>query len=506
MKKKILPIALGCLLLTPVVQAAPWLGTGDIFLRDDIQQLADAGIVTVPVTTYPLMWAGIGQDIEMIELHDVPERLQTPYLRVRHYYQKARNNDGGKHYKARLATDSRRFQGFGGDIDGTGKAESGVEMITDRFALKLNTQYSSADDDSAYQHQQKLTADGSYAAMVVENWVLRAGAVDQWWGPGWDNSLILSDNARPLPALSISRNDSHAFETPWLNWIGPWAFTMQMAQLESSRTVPRAKLWGSRLTLRPVSQLEVGVSWTIMWGGEGQPDSLSDFFNAVTGDTRCVHGGTDCDPADLTKLGNQMAGYDFRWADEVLGWPLAVYGQTIGEDVINTIKPTDKAYLFGAETRVQYEQQSILLFAEYTDTQVDCDNAGIREKNCYYEHLVYQSGHRYKGRALGASIDNDSVSWTLGAISQQANNHSWQAKLRWIEINSDNTDRYQGVPELGHTLTDLAEDVVQVDVSYRFPWKKGMLTLGGDISRSTMVETDKTSNDVNLFASWEYRY
>ena len=31
---------------------------------------------------------------------------------------------------------------------------------------------------------------------------LRLSVTDRWWGPGWDGSLILSNNARPIPAIT----------------------------------------------------------------------------------------------------------------------------------------------------------------------------------------------------------------------------------------------------------------------------------------------------------------
>ena len=43
--------------------ASPWIDASDLFLRHHIQQLADAGVITAPVTTYPLMWGAINNDL-----------------------------------------------------------------------------------------------------------------------------------------------------------------------------------------------------------------------------------------------------------------------------------------------------------------------------------------------------------------------------------------------------------------------------------------------------------
>ena len=310
-----------------------------------------------------------------------------------------------------------------------------------------------------------------------------------------------------MPALSLTRNDSHAFESPWLSWIGPWTFTAQMAQLETSRTVSKAKLWSTRGTFKPLPSLEIGGSWSIMWGGEGQPGSLSDFFKAVTNQERCVSGGNDCEAINKTKYGNHLAGIDIRWSSRLMGQPFALYGQTIGEDAGGTILPADKAYIFGAETTFRWDNDSYRLFAEYTDTEVDCRHEQPGRLDCYYEHdETYHSGYRYKGRTLGTSFDNDSKGLTLGVIAQQDNHHNWQAKLRYVQVNTNDSDLFPTDPKLGHTVSKVAQDVMQVDVSYRMPMAGGMLTLGGDISRAEIVKTKKKDNDVNVFASWEYRY
>ncbi len=43
-----------------------------------------------------------------------------------------------------------------------------------------------------------------------------------WWGPGWISALALSNNARPIPQIGISRIDTSPFKTKWLSWMGPW--------------------------------------------------------------------------------------------------------------------------------------------------------------------------------------------------------------------------------------------------------------------------------------------
>ena len=48
--------------------AEPWIDTSDIYLKANIQLLADTGHITTPVTTYPLMWHDIAQDSKKMNL------------------------------------------------------------------------------------------------------------------------------------------------------------------------------------------------------------------------------------------------------------------------------------------------------------------------------------------------------------------------------------------------------------------------------------------------------
>ena len=92
---------------------------------------------------------------------------------------------------------------------------------------------------------RELRPDGSYLGMSLGNWMVSAGYLDRWWGPGWQGSLILSNNARPMPSIAIDRNESTPFDLPVLRWLGPWRLSTFMQQFESDRDYSNALLFGS---------------------------------------------------------------------------------------------------------------------------------------------------------------------------------------------------------------------------------------------------------------------
>ena len=127
-----------------------------------------------------------------------------------------------------------------------------------------------------------LSLDGSYLAARLGNWSATLGKVDRWWGPGWDGSLILSSNARPIPTISIERRMPEPFESKWLSWLGPWSFQSFVGRLEEERHVPNPLLWGMRGDLSPtiLDGLELGFFRVIQLGGQGRPQGLSTFVDA----------------------------------------------------------------------------------------------------------------------------------------------------------------------------------------------------------------------------------
>lgn len=478
--------------------AAMWVDSNDISLRHHIQKLADYNIITAPVTTYPLMWDAIDNDLLRVQREELPKELEDSFAYVFHYYKQARYPKYSNQVVLSGSTQAPRLSGFGAKVREKASLTVSREHVGDFWAGKLSTQIRKLDDGG-----NETTFDDSYIAAIYGNWIFRAGAISQWWGPGWESSLIMSNNARPLPAISITRSNSDAFETPLLSWIGPWTFTTQMAKLESDRYVPNALLWSARGTFRPFSNLELGASWSIQWGGDGQPNSPKDFFKALASQEQCVNGESQCDSSQITKLGNQLAGYDLRWNDRLFDVPFSFYFQVVGEDSASSL-PTDKAYVYGADTTLNIADMPVRIFVEYTDTEVAC-GGDPDSLNCFYEHGTYRTGYRYQGKAIGSTFDNDASMVTIGIIGSTEEMHHWSGKLRFGELNSDNIDRGFNSALIGNTVSKVAEDLVELELTYQRPIFRGMLSIQTQISQSNFQD-DSSDNDINISAQWDYRF
>lgn len=497
------------------VNAEPWVKPDDYGLRADIQQLADAGVILAPVTTYPLMWKSFISDVESMPLEQLSPSLQDALLRIKHRYKSENSSSHSLQLSAFAATDPIIATSFGATNTQETELSAAYAYLGDNFAAKVAINYrkdgkkclvDGKTTDDIVTDEQALTdcndtsLDDSYLAYRLGNWIFRAGAVEQFWGPGVDNSLIMSGNAKPLPALSVTREKSTAFETPWLSWIGQWSFTAQMAKLESKRVIPDALLWSTRVNFRPIQQLEIALSWSAQWAGDGQPSSAGDFIDVITGQTACIGEANSCDAQFESKIGNQLAGIDIRWSDTLFNHPYALYASTIGEDASSQFKPSDRAYLFGVQTTQRIYEQNILFNIEYIDTGVTCTSELIRE-NCYYENIDYKSGYRYHGRTIASTYDNDTQSVVLTLLGQLSSGDDWQVKLRNVDYNSDKSDRYQNNIDLGNSITKTGFNSKQLELRYRMLSMGGRVTLGAFASNN-----DGAENDTSAFAKYEYNF
>jgi len=259
--------------------------------------------------------------------------------------------------------------------------------------------------------QRQVGASGDYGSWdgsalswrIDPHWRVGAGRIAHHWGPAWDGSLILGTAARPFPNASVAAASGPLARDGFWWWLGEIDFSAFFGRLEDERAdYARPYLMGARAVVRPWPWLELAISRTAMWGGEGRDTSLKTFLKSVLGRDNSCSGG-DCD----TQPGNQLGGYDARLKLDRWLPGVGLYGQMIGEDdrPDDIPLPAKNMYLAGAEWR----RGDALLFVEWTDSTAKA--AGVA-----YNHFIYTYGYRYKGRPLGHWADGDSNLWSVGGL------------------------------------------------------------------------------------------
>lgn len=237
-----------------------------------------------------------------------------------------------------------------------------------------------------------------YGKVALSNFELQLGKDSLWWGPGRHGSLLMSNNAQPFGMIKLAT--PHPIALPWiLRPLGLFKFSLFLAELEKDRDIPRAKLTGFRLNVKPHPNVELGASRTVMLGGDGAPPvSCTDYLQVFV-------------PTSEQPETNQLAGFDvsylWRTWDFVPVRSVKIYADFAGEDEAGFL-PSKWGKLVGVKL-------GDLLRTGQTDLRVEfADNHISGYPNVFYNHSLYTSGYTYKGRIMGHHMGTDSRDLFVG--------------------------------------------------------------------------------------------
>lgn len=431
------------ILLVPLSSSAnPWLDTGDMRLRHQLQMLSDADVLDAPLTTWPLMTRDIHERLKQpVEGQTLSSVLQDVLDDIN---QRLKKEDYGAGFKIRANGHSKEL--LIRDFSGEGREKTSLSYDGQWSNPVIDVRLkATVADESDHPNDKTLRLDESYIASSLDNWKVTVGKQSRWWGPGWDGSLILSNNARPIPSISVENISSEMFDNKYLRWMGSNKLHMFIGQLESDRGIPGAKLIGTRLTLRPFSSLELGLHRTIQWGGDGQDESFSNLIKTIASVRVDKQDGTLG-----TVRGNQIAGLDFRWNLPVSGKNnYALYGQYIGEDRVDgSLLLGDETFLLGGSVSGFSEKfsGSWRAYLEATDTSA-ASFKGRARNNIIYNHGTYTDGYRYQDLSMGHGIDSDAKIVSAGLILSQKNGDFWRGWVKHAKLNIDGVGKNPIAPK-----------------------------------------------------------
>jgi hypothetical protein len=471
--------------------ASPWIETGDEQVRHHLATLADAGFISSPTAAWPLMWSNLKADLDNLNPADLNEGQLWSYRFLRHELRKAMNLlvfSQSVHASDQITT----IGNFATDSNESFESSLGIAYTGEKLAYQAQATYSRDPADG-----QTYRADGSNINYLIGNWVIGAGLIDRWWGPGWESSLILSSNARPTPSIYLQRNLTLPFETPLLNWLGAWQMTTFMGQLESDREYPNAKLWGMRVDIKPFNQFELGLSRTAQWGGKSRRNDLTTFVKLFLGKDNLDDIDADLTQDHTNEPGNQLAGLDWRWGYSYGATSGSVYGQWIGEDEAGGM-PSRSIGMAGVELNRLLGETHARLSLEAHNTRVYFyDSEKAKEfGNVAYEHGIYHNGYRFHDRPIGASTDNDTESLTLRSQLYFRNGKSLNVSLGHHRINIDGTNAAEPG---GSSFGDNEQNTYLAQVSYTAPLNDVLLLeiSAFNFSNGIRYQVDNASTNVH---------
>lgn len=472
-------------------QAGPFADPDDLLLRHDVQFLVDTGVLKLSATTWPVSWPDVDAQLRALPVEALDALNSAARAAVRRLRwqvaQESTNHELRTHATLSAINERQAIRTFNAQARERLETTAQLEWLGDVLAFRLRATHANNAVD-----QKDYRLDGSYLSVLLGNWALGGGQIDRWWGPGWDSSLILSTNARPIPGLFLQRMRAVPFESKWLSWLGPWQFVVTLGVMEGHpRVIENPGFLGMRFAFRPLDGLEVGLTRTAQFAGEGRPHDVDTFLRLLIGQDNRGSRGVNVS----NEPGNQLAGYDFRWNFTLAEQNVVLHTQLIGEDEAGGL-PSRFIGQFGAEVAGAvpgFESfDAYRVWLEYADTALNFFEQDPIF-NGAYNHDIYQTGYRYYNRSIGHTLDNDGRMASLGALLIGVDDTLWRLQLQFGEFNRDGNRP--------NSIAAGAEDFQRIQLGVDLPLTNSRLSIDLGMLRREPVGQD-SEDDAFVGIRW----
>ena len=401
----------GCLVGQGLAASVPW--TPSATARSDIEVLVDDAGLALTVSQWPLP-----RDAVQHALDGLPARLPPGLDAARARVQQELRAQAASRIGLTVRERHDALSGFGDDATpGSSLQLRSAELDGPHLVMQVGGRLDPVADSG--RHAPTARLDESAVAIDAFGVQAQAWAHRSWWGPGWQSALPLSNNPPPLDGIGFQRAAATPSESPWLSWLGPWNLDFFLARTEGEPHGPgsNALISGARLTARPFSHVEFGLTSMEQFGGEGHPETLSSWLRAIGGSRPNVNG-----PSEYAKdSGNGLAGYDLRIRCPD-GVRCAFYGQFMGED---DRKHLPYRFLNLLGTEVWSADGVTRMYFEAAETSCRVQFIGSSGRGCAYHNYAYPRGFAASNRWLGASAGSDARLLTVGWIDSE-----WDSAVR----------------------------------------------------------------------------
>jgi membrane-associated phospholipid phosphatase len=251
----------------------------------------------------------------------------------------------------------------------------------------------------------------AYVGLNLANWQISYGRRSLWWGPSEGGTMLFTNNAGPLNNMfTIDRVTP--FRLPWiLRYLGDMrlqAFIGQLSGQEFLSTIfsgvtgptigqfgqtlhPQPFLSGEKISFKFTQNFEFNMSKTTIYGGPGNPLTLSTFLKSTFG--RHVHGDV---------LGDGRSAVDFSYRIPKLRDWLTAYGEAFTEDEISPIAYPGKSTFQGGLyfARLPRIPKLDLRLEGGSTSPVNYDACN----GCFYYNLQYLNGYTNHGSLIGTWV------------------------------------------------------------------------------------------------------
>ncbi|MGA6983361.1 MAG: capsule assembly Wzi family protein [Candidatus Sulfotelmatobacter sp.] len=246
-----------------------------------------------------------------------------------------------------------------------------------------------------------------YVGMQLDNWQFTIGKQALWWGADRSGPMLFSTNAAPILMLQVSR--VKPFKLPllgntrldylvgrltgyhWVNsattgYSGSWTQTLS----------DQPFIVGEKVSLKPTSDLELGISVTALFGGPGVPANLHKLLQAG-------FSSGNGEPGSPSDPGDRRGGFDFNYRVPGMRDWLSFYADAFTDDEPNPWLAWNKTALTSGLylsrvpgiQKVDFRVEGI-----YTDPP----GSKTTQDGFFYHNDRFLSGYTNNGNLIGSWI------------------------------------------------------------------------------------------------------
>ena len=240
--------------------ASPWFEPDDVYLRSDLQVLADAGLINSPINTYPLKWARINADLQKVDVSQLPLSLRQSYAHVVYALQGAVLDRNNQRFKAGYANKARNDSSFSAPMTQKWQSLSSYEITAHDYAYRLAVNYQNQPNRRG-NNSSEFSLDSSFFAYNFGNASVSVGSLQRWWGPTWIYNLAWGHTRGTIPGVDFAYD---GYDWPL---IGNWHIETFIGNTKTLND--NHKQWSSRFEFSPINWLDLGVSYQKWFSDHG---------------------------------------------------------------------------------------------------------------------------------------------------------------------------------------------------------------------------------------------
>ena len=452
------------------VDSSPWGTPDDALLKHDLQILTDAGLLNIPLNTWPIAWGDVAYNLKIDNPDELSPEILLSFQRIRQRLMEEQMGGISANTEIKVSKNPDRIMSFFDSVSAKKLAASNVSYMSKNLVINLKYEKTDIYD----------LLDESHISLARGNYSMTLGSKKNWWGPGWMGSTVLSTNARPIKGLSIERNFSDPFQNRFLSILGNWDLAFILGDIKSINQAPDRRFTALRIGMRPRDNLEIGFSKSAVICEKGSGCGLSKVIDGIIGSDEVY---------DLNT-------FDYRVSGSMFDLPYAAYGQISGSTLSNSVG------LFGLESWGNIEEsqkfESYRIFTELSSST--CGIFGGKSKyGCAYQDSKYPSAYHNNGQNIGHPLDGDSTALSLGGILVINNTQLFKSTLAFGRINRGSSS--------GYLFSKNETDFINFNLGYQFDlyWYDiplGNFDVGLGFDTFKDKKTGSSEKEPRIYVSW----